>query len=86
MSPYGRDTVSPAPSSSSSIDEELNRPSRVHTVRSRKEQEKRDRNTEASKRCRAKKKNKFQEMQQQIADLEKKNQLLRRKLNSLRAW
>jgi len=85
VSLYDRDVVSPAPSSSSSIDES-NQPRRVYKVRSRKEQEKRARNNEASRKCRREKKNKFQEMEQQIVDLENENRLLRRKINSLGAW
>ena len=84
LSPYDSGVVSPAPSPTATVDD-TNPPSPVRNTRSPKDKAKRDRNNLASQKSRLKKKMQFQQMEQRIAELEKENRLLRRKLNSLRA-
>jgi len=86
VSPYSSDVVSPAPSLCYSIDE-INVESSVLNVKTPEQLARRKKNNLASQKSRLKKKMKFHEMQQQIAQLEKENQLLMRMIESLRvSW
>ena len=52
-------------------------------VRTAKEQAKRDKNTEASRKCRAKKKREFERIKQRVAELEEEKLELKRMLKML---